>query len=128
MAKKKTERGLRYNQSKLNWSLVDFPSFDDMVRVLEFGSRKYTADNWKHGLLVREICESLLRHTFAFLAGEDDDPESGLPHIGHLQCNAMFLAYTMKYRKDLDNRLKDPNRKFQNELSSKKCIKSKRKS
>lgn len=66
----------RFNTGKLKWSLVDFESFEDMVRVLEFGANKYSANNWKKGLSVNSVCESLLRHMFAFMRGEDNDLES----------------------------------------------------
>lgn len=94
----------RDNQGKPEWSLVDFKSLIPMVRVLEFGRDKYSEktddgtlvsdgrDNWKKGLLVRKTCESLLRHVFAYLNGEDADPESGISHVGHIQCNSMFLG------------------------------------
>ena len=86
----------RHNNGKLQWSLVDFKSLEPMVRVLEFGAQKYALDNWKKGLPSKQVCESLLRHVFAMLDGELIDPESGLPHVGHVQCNAMFLAYMLK--------------------------------
>lgn len=50
-------------------------------------------DNWKLGLEPNKVLESLARHLFALMDGEEIDPESGLPHIGHLMCNAMFYEY-----------------------------------
>ena len=94
----------RFNKGKLEWSLVDFESLEDMVRVLEFGAQKYSSDNWKKGLPVREIVESMLRHTFSFLKGEDLDEESGLSHIGHVMCNAMFINYMLKNKPEFDDR------------------------
>ena len=105
------EQGLRYNEGKRQWSLVDFDSFEDMVKVLTFGMEKYDKFNWKKGLPVTEICESMLRHIFAYLQGEDVDPESGINHIGHIQCNAMFLSYMHNYKKEFDNRFKDVKEK-----------------
>ena len=98
----------RYYDGKLCWSLVDFNSLQDMVRVLEFGAKKYNRDNWKLGLPTKQICESMLRHIFAYLQGEDNDPESGIPHIGHIQCNAMFLDYMMRHHPELDDRKEQP--------------------
>ena len=97
-------QGDRYNLGKPQWSLVPFHALVPMVRVLEFGAKKYSPHNWKDGLPVTEICESMLRHIYAFLEGEDIDPESGLPHWGHIQCNALFLAFMMEKRPDMDNR------------------------
>ena len=83
----------RFNAGKPQWSIVDFKSLEPMVRVLEFGSVKYSRDNWKKGMPINEICDSLMRHLVAYMDGEELDPESGLSHIGHIQCNAMFLSY-----------------------------------
>lgn len=99
--------GLRYNTGKLKWSLVDYPSLEPLVKVLEFGMEKYSADNWKQGLQTREIIESLLRHTYALLENEDNDPESGLPHVGHILANAMFLSYMINNKPEYDNRSSD---------------------
>ena len=87
------EKSIRLNEGKLQWSLVDFKSLEPMVRVLEFGAKKYSRYNWKKGMETHEICESMLRHIFAYLSGEENDPESGLSHIGHIQCNAKFLQF-----------------------------------
>jgi len=86
----------RHNEGKPQWSMVDFPSMEPMVRVLEFGANKYSRDNWKKGLPKEQILDSMMRHVFALASGEENDPESGLPHIGHIQCNAMFYAYMAK--------------------------------
>jgi len=94
----------RYNNGKPKWSLIDFKSLVSLVKVLEFGATKYGKFNWTKGLLTTEICESMLRHIFAYLDGEDKDEESGLPIEGHIFCNAMFLSYMIKNRPDLDDR------------------------
>ena len=98
----------RFNDGKLKWSLVDFNAFAPMVRVLEFGAEKYAAHNWKKGLPVTEVCESMLRHIHAVLDGEDIDPESKLPHTGHILCNGMYLSKMME-NKEMDDRYVDPN-------------------
>lgn len=101
--------GLRYNTGKLKWSLVSWKALEPMVRVLMFGAEKYDDHNWKKGLSYVQITESLQRHMNAFIDGEDDDPESKLSHVGHILCNAMFLSYMFLFRKDLDDRFRDPN-------------------
>ena len=77
-----------------------------MVRVLMFGAEKYDDHNWKKGLKYTEVCESMMRHIYAFLEGEDNDPESKLAHVGHILCNAMFLSFMFLFRKDFDDRHK----------------------
>ena len=100
----KQEQALRYNQGKLQWSIVDFDSLEGLVRVLEYGAAKYAPDNWKKGMPVTQVSESLMRHLFAFLRGEDVDPESGCRHISHVMCNTMFLEYIMREKPHYDNR------------------------
>ena len=100
----KAERALRYNSGKLEWSLVDFDSLEGLVRVLEYGKDKYARDNWKKGMPVTQVTESLMRHLFAFAKGEDLDPESGCRHISHVLCNAMFLEYILREKQHYDDR------------------------
>lgn len=115
------KKGKRFNKGKLRWSLVDFPSLEPMVKVLEFGAEKYDDHNWKKGLSTTEICESLLRHLTAYLDGEDSDKESGISHIGHIQCNAMFLAYMMREKKEMDTRYQKECCGSWNDLGECKC-------
>ncbi len=103
------EKGKRDNTGKVKWSLLPDNTLIPMIRVLEFGAIKYAPHNWKKGLPVTEICESLKRHLISFMEGEDIDQESLQEHIGHIQANAMFLSYMMMYRPDLDDRYIDPN-------------------
>lgn len=97
------KQALRYNQGKVNWSLVDFKSLEPMVDVLAYGTKKYSRDNWRIGMPATQIIESMLRHTFALLKGERLDNESLCKHIGHIQCNAMFLAYVLEEKPEFDD-------------------------
>ena len=101
--------GERHNNNKLKWSLVSWKALEPMVKVLEFGAKKYSSWNWTGGLKYTEICESLQRHLNAFVSGEDNDPESKLSHVGHIMCNAMFLSYMFLFKKDMDDRYIDKN-------------------
>ena len=90
-----TVEGSRDNSSKLDWSLVDFDALEPLVKVLAFGEKKYSRDNWKLGgklFTSLSIMNSLLRHAFAIVKGETHDPESGELHIGHIMCNCMFWS------------------------------------
>ena len=104
------EKGERQNEGKLRWSLVPHSALEPMVEVLEFGAKKYDDNNWQKGLPIREICESLQRHLYAFMEGEDNDPESGLSHIGHMQCNLMSLAWMKENKPEFDDRYGNNNK------------------
>ena len=94
----------RFNDNKIKWSLVSWKALEPMVKVLMFGANKYSPNNWQKGLKYSEISESLQRHLYGFMEGQDDDPESKLSHLGHILCNAMFLSWMFIFRKDLDDR------------------------
>ena len=96
----------RFNTGKPQWSQVDFESLIPMVQVLEYGAKKYGKRNWKKGLPVSECIESLLRHTFSLLSGEECDEESTLRHIGHMQANCMFIAYNLKNKPEFNDIIK----------------------
>lgn len=87
------EKALRYNEGKEKWSLVHFKSLIPLVEVLEFGAKKYSKDNWKKGLDLEEITESMFRHLISIMDGEKLDKESNLHHMGHIMANAMFYIY-----------------------------------
>jgi hypothetical protein len=103
-------QALRYNQGKLQWSLVDFKSLEGMVKVLEMGAEKYDKHNWKKGMPVTQVGESLMRHLFAFLNGENTDSESGLSHLSHVLCNAMFMEYILREKPNFDDRYGTENK------------------
>lgn len=87
------EKSDRFNEGKPKWSLLHFKSLEPLIRVLEFGANKYSPNNWKKGLDLVEIQESMQRHLAAIMDGEMRDPESGKLHMGHIMCNAMFWVY-----------------------------------
>lgn len=98
----------RYNEGKIRWQLVSWIALKPMVLVLMFGATKYAPHNWKKGLSYSSIAESLQRHLYAFMDGENDDPESKLSHLGHILCNAMFLSYMHVFKPEMDDRYIEP--------------------
>lgn len=97
----------RYNTGKPMVSMVDKALIEETAKVLQFGAQKYARDNWRKGLPYTQVCDSLLRHVYSFLAGENTDNESGHSHLGHAACNIMFLLrYLEDNRIELDDRYK----------------------
>lgn len=108
--------GARYNADKPKLSLVleAMNALIGCAGVLDFGLVKYYRGNWKKGLKYTEIADSLARHLTKFLAGEDcdigpngeiDKNYSGLPHVDHILCNALFLAEMTRIHPELDDRV-----------------------
>lgn len=96
---------VKHDSSKTDWSLMPFEAVEEINRVLEFGAQKYSAHNWKtgSGFKYSRVLNSLLRHIFAYIRGEDRDPESGLSHLAHAGCNIVFLLYYERYKKRYEN-------------------------
>src|SRR5574343_795445 len=99
-------KGIKHDQEKLMWSLLDTASIEGLIRVLMFGAKKYSAHNWRKGFDWTRLTDACQRHIAAILKGEDLDPETGELHAYHLLCEAMFLAAHMREGLGTDNRLK----------------------
>lgn len=96
---------VKADSGKTDWSLMPFEAIEEINKVLDFGAKKYAAHNWKKGsgFTYTRLLGSLLRHIFAYMRGEDKDPESGLSHMAHAGCNVVFLLYYEKYKAKYNN-------------------------
>ncbi|MET3559775.1 hypothetical protein ABID39_000452 [Bartonella japonica] len=63
----------------------------EIGRVLEFGAKKYGANNWRNGMHWSRLQGAALRHLLAWSEGENTDSESGLSHLAHAACCILFL-------------------------------------
>lgn len=96
---------IKHDSGKANWSLMPWEAVEEINKVLEFGANKYAAHNWQQGEGFRytRVLNSLLRHVFAYMRGEDLDPESGLSHMAHAGCNVLFILYYIKNKSRYKN-------------------------
>lgn len=94
------ERGLKNDFSKPQMSLLPLKDLEGVVRVLEFGMKKYARGDWKFvpdgGM---RYFDAGLRH-LGELTDPDKpedfrklDPESALPHIDHAICSLIFARH-----------------------------------
>ena len=90
----------RFNQGKPQWHLMNYEAMEPMLKVLEFGAKKYGERNWMKGLSPQGVLDSLQRHVAALMDGKTIDEESGLPIIGHVMANAMFYSFFTINRKE----------------------------
>lgn len=103
-----SETGTKHDTGKPPCELLSPIAALATSAVLAKGAIKYSSHNWRKGLAWSRVLGATFRHLFAFMNGEDLDPETGLPHLDHAACEIMFLQEFYRTRKDLDDRYKDP--------------------
>lgn len=88
-------RGMKYDEGKprMDLLLVGCPrALEQVSSILTFGAEKYTDNSWRtipNG--DSRYLAALLRHLTAHAKGEGVDPESGMSHLAHAACNALFI-------------------------------------
>lgn len=86
--------GRKFDGDKLRFSLIPPQPLSDVNKVLEFGAKKYGANNWQKVDNAQErYFNAAMRHLLAWQSGELLDDESGLPHLAHAQCCLMFMMH-----------------------------------
>lgn len=97
--------GIKHDEEKLRWDLLPGDAVREIVKVLTHGSKKYGDRNWEKGMSWSRPFGALMRHSWDWFMGEDNDPETGLSHMAHAGCCVLFLlAYVIRGMYDLDNR------------------------
>jgi len=96
--------GQKDDAGKPRMDLLDAYAIEELSKVLTFGAKKYAPNQWRKGIKISRLVAALLRHTFAFMAGANKDPETGLDHMAHAMCCCMFLIWTMKHKEECDDR------------------------
>ena len=105
----------REKLNALPYDLIPYQEFTDaFVRVAEFGAQKYEPWNWSKGLSRVQLLGSLLRHTFAYLRGEERDSDSKLLHTDHIVWNAVVLAHNIRWNLEDERRI-EPIRDYKKE-------------
>lgn len=103
---KVNDKKIKHDEGKARWDLLPWDGCSAIVDVLTFGAQKYTDRSWETGINYTRVYAALQRHMIAwFQEGEDNDPESGLPHLAHAACCLLFLlSFSVRGRTDLDDR------------------------
>ena len=77
------------------------PEFNDMLKVLEMGAKKYEVDGWlktdKKSFNDRDNHASMSRHLAEYYMGVKNDEDSDLDPLLHLATRAL-MAYTRRKR------------------------------
>ena len=101
-----TKGGVKHDQGKVQVELLSPVAMNKIGDVLTFGAKKYASHNWRKGMAWSRLLGAAMRHIFAYLGGQDKDPESGLSHLAHAGCCIMFLLEFEETHRHLDDRYK----------------------
>lgn len=95
--------GQKYDEGKLPWHLLPGDAVQEVVKVLDFGQKKYAPRNWEKGMSWSRVFSALMRHMWSWYGGNARDPETGLSHLAHAGCCILFLlAYELRGAGDDD--------------------------
>jgi hypothetical protein len=103
----KESEGIKYDEGKPQLDLLSSSWIFGVGSVLTFGAKKYERFNWKKGIKLSRLLAACLRHVFAFIGGEDKDPETGLSHLYHASACLMFASELHETKPEMDDRYKE---------------------
>lgn len=98
------EEGKKFDNGKLRFDLMPVDSLMELAGVYTYGAAKYDDRNWERGIAWSRVFAAMMRHAWAFWSGEDNDPESGLPHMAHAAWCCMALIHYAHFNRELDDR------------------------
>jgi hypothetical protein len=100
---------MKYDNGKAPMALIPPEALKDIAEVFGFGAAKYGTNNWRDDGDITpwlRTYSSTQRHLNAWLSGEDNDPESGMPHLAHAATQLMILLTHTKFNPIADDRYK----------------------
>lgn len=103
------DEGVKHDDGKLRYDLLDDAAMDELVAVLTVGAIKYDDNNWrKLDNLDARYTAAGRRHDSADRQGELLDPEDELMHLAHEMCCVMFrLAKKLEEHPELNKNRKE---------------------
>lgn len=98
-------QSIKKDDNKYDPTMLTIEMIELVSKVRMFGAKKYARGNFKiTGFKYTRSLAAALRHIFAYLGGEDNDPESGLSHLGHAICSIEHCIYDNKHHPENDDR------------------------
>jgi hypothetical protein len=95
----------RAGSAKPNLSIVPLRPLYEVALALYEGARKYGPWNWRKENVDEVIyVDAAIRHMNQWLAGEDIDPDSGLPHISKAIAGLIILRDAQHHECSIDTR------------------------
>lgn len=99
-------KGNKFDNGKAPLHMIPEQALIGMAEAFAYGANKYGTFNYRKGIEITRLTDSLRRHTLAYLMGEDKDPESGLHHTKHMLANVAMIEFMRTTRPEMDDRYK----------------------
>jgi hypothetical protein len=91
--------------SKPSMGLIPVGAMEAVARVMELGAKKYGPYNWRSKAVKKMVyANAALRHLFAWIGGQDKDPESGQSHMAHVAACMLLVLDAETQGKAIDDR------------------------
>ena len=88
------QSGMKFDSDKPRYSLLPKGAVNSVIDVLEFGAKKYSADNWQEVDNAKErYYNAAMRHIDLWWNGEKLDSETNVHHLAHAATNLFFLMW-----------------------------------
>jgi hypothetical protein len=83
---------VKHDSEKLRPSLFPINAYEDILKVIEYGARKYEKDNWRECEDLTRYIDACERHIIEYKKGNKiDSGESRLKHLAHAATNLIFI-------------------------------------
>ncbi len=92
------------------FDLIPYDALWQVALVFGKGAEKYAERNWERGYEWSKSLGAMQRHLALFWQGQDEDEETGLPHIAHAAWHALvLLAFYVRLTGEDDRPISDPD-------------------
>jgi hypothetical protein len=98
---------MKLDDGKMPLELIPPKALLLVAEAYQVGQRKYPPRNWERGMRWGKVYGALLRHAFAWWAGERRCPKDGQHHLAAVVFCALSLMTYEETHPDLDDRSPD---------------------
>jgi hypothetical protein len=99
-----SETGGQKGTKPARYDLIPAEALRVLAELYGRGAAKYEDHNWRKGYDWSLSFAALQRHAWQFWNGEDNDVETGLPHMASVAFHALALIEFMGGHRGYDNR------------------------
>ena len=90
--------------NKARFDLIPPRPLYQLADIYTYGAQKYADRNWEKGMKWGRIFGAVMRHLWSFWMGENNDKESGQPHLAHAAWGCLTLLEYTNTHPEMDDR------------------------